>query len=149
VAVAPQGATEKFQGKVTFVDNAVDTTTGTIRVKAQFPNPKAALWPGMYVTVEMSARTLANATVVPAQAVQTGPEQRFVYVVGEDRKVTSRPVQLAYIEEGIAVVDGLPAGSRIVVEGAQNLRPGSSVVEADRSAPAEGEKKGEGRKKKS
>jgi RND family efflux transporter MFP subunit len=149
VAVAPQGATEKFQGKVTFVDNAVDTTTGTIRVKAQFPNPKAALWPGMYVTVEMSARTLANATVVPAQAVQTGPEQRFVYVVGEDRKVTSRPVQLAYIEEGFAVVDGLPAGSRIVVEGAQNLRPGSSVVEADRSAPAEGEKKGEGRKKKS
>lgn len=149
VLVAPQASGEKFEGKITFVDNAVDTTTGTIRVKAQFPNPKAALWPGMYVTVDMSARTLVNATVIPAQAVQTGPEQRFVYVVGEDKKVTSRQVQLAYVEEGFAVVDGLPAGSRIVVEGAQNLRPGSSVVEADRSQPAEGDKKGEGRKKKS
>jgi RND family efflux transporter MFP subunit len=146
VAVTPQsGGPERYQGRVTFVDNAVDTTTGTIRVKAEFANPKSTLWPGMYVNVEMSARTLANATVIPAQAMQTGPDNRFVYVVGEDRKVALRPVQLTYLEEGFAVVDGLPAGSRIVVEGAQNLRPGSSVVEADRSSPADPET----RKKKS
>jgi RND family efflux transporter MFP subunit len=153
VAVYPNGG-EKYFGKVTFIDNAVDTTTGTIRVKAEFSNPKAILWPGMYVNVEMSARMLANAVVIPAQAVQTGPESRFVYVVGDDRKVTSRTVQLAYVEEGVAVVNGLAAGSRIVVEGAQNLRPGSSVVEADRSSPdgdkkGGAEKKGEGGKKKS
>jgi RND family efflux transporter MFP subunit len=147
VTASPSAGNEKFQGKVVFVDNAVDTTTGTILVKAEFSNPKAALWPGMYVSVEMSSRTIPNATVIPAQAVQTGPESRFVYVVGDDRKVAQRTVQLAYVEEGVAVVDGLAAGSRVVVEGAQNLRPGSSVVEADRSSPTDGDRKGEGKGK--
>lgn len=148
-AFAQEGG-EKFSGKITFVDNSVDTATGTIRVKAEFANPQARLWPGMYVNVEMAPRTLVNATVVPAQAVQTGPENRFIYTVGEDKKVTSRKVTLGYVEEGFAVVDGLPAGARVVVEGAQNLRPGSLVVEADRSTleGGKGEKaKGEGGKK--
>ncbi len=134
VAASPQDGGEKFTGKLTFVDNAVDTATGTIRVKAEFANREARLWPGMYVNVELAPRTLANATVIPAQAVQTGPESRFVYTVGDDRKVTSRKVTLAYLEEGFAVVDGLAPGTRIVVEGAQNLRPGSTVAEADRGA---------------
>lgn len=149
---------EKHSGRVTFVDNSVDTTTGTIRVKAEFPNRDARLWPGMYVNVEMSPRTLANAAVVPAQAVQTGPEERFVYVVGEDRKVAPRPVKLAYVEDGFAVVEGVPAGARVVVEGAQNLRPGSVVTEAtpgrsQPQAPADAgegpgpKSKGKGRKK--
>ena len=101
----------------------MDTTTGTIRVKADFANSQAKLWPGMYVNVEVAPRVIPNATVVPAQAVQTGPDNRFVYVVGEDRKVSSRTVSLAYVEEGFAVVDGLPAGARVIVEGAQNVRP--------------------------
>ena len=150
VAASTQDAAEKYVGRVTFVDNAVDTATGTIRVKAEFSNPQARLWPGMYVNVELAPRTLANATVVPAQAVQTGPENRFVYAVGEDRKVTSRKVTLAYLEEGFAVVDGIQPGERVVVEGAQNLRPGATVTEAGRGAPAgKGEegKKGERRKK--
>lgn len=150
VGAATQDGAEKYTGKLTFVDNAVDTTTGTIRVKAEFANPQARLWPGMYVNVEMAPRTLANATVVPAQAVQTGPENRFVYMVGEDRKVTSRKVTLAYLEEGFAVVDGVAPGTRVVVEGAQNLRPGATVTEADRaaSAPGKGEKaRGEGGRK--
>jgi RND family efflux transporter MFP subunit len=147
VAAASQAGGEPFKGRVSFVDNSVDTTTGTIRLKAEFSNPEAQLWPGMYVTVELAPRTLANATVVPAQAVQTGPEQRFVYVVQEDRKVRSVPVKLAYIEESFAAVEGLPAGARIVVEGAQNLRPGSLVAEADRSTPdATKTGKGEGKK---
>lgn len=137
VEALPQAGGERFAGRVMFVDNAVETATGTIRVKAQFANPRAQLWPGMYVAVEMSPRTIADATVVPAQAVQTGPENRFVFLVGDDRKVTPRPVQLAYIEEGFAVVEGLPAGARVVVEGAQNLRSGSLVAEADRSQPGE------------
>jgi len=151
VTAFSQEGGERYTGKVTFVDNAVDTATGTIRVKAEFANPQARLWPGMYVNVEMAPRTLANATVIPAQAVQTGPENRFVYVVGDDRKVVSRPVKLAYLDEGFAVVDGLPAGTRVVVEGAQNLRPGSIVTEATpeggkgEKAKGEGGKKGKGK----
>lgn len=133
--VSSQAGGEPLRGKVTFVDNAVDSSTGTIRVKAEFSNPKARLWPGAYVNVELSPRTIPNAIVVPAQAVQTGPDSRFVYVVGDDNKVVSRPVTLAYVDEGFAVIDGLKAGARIVVEGAQNLRPGSAVAEAQRESP--------------
>ena len=138
----PQAGGEVFKGKVTFIDNAVETATGTIRVKAEFANPKSLLWPGMYANVELSPRTLANATVVPTQAVQTGPERRFVYVVQDDKKVAAQPVKVPYVEETFAVVEGLAPGARVVVEGAQNLRPGTSVVEADRSQPAEAPKAG-------
>jgi len=130
VAVSPQDGAGTLSGKITFVDNAVDTATGTIKVKAEFSNPKGRLWPGQYLGVELAPRTLANATVVLAQAVQTGPESRFVYVVGEDNKVAVKPVKLAYVDEGVAVVDGVDPGARVVVEGAQNLRPGSVVTEA-------------------
>jgi RND family efflux transporter MFP subunit len=141
-----QGNPEPFKGRVTFVDNAVDTATGTIRVKADFSNGDGRLWPGMYMTVEVSPRTIANASVVPAQAVQSNPEGRFVYVVGDDHKVTPRPVTLAYIEESFAVVKGVEPGARVVVEGAQNLRPGTAVAEAQRAAPDTKTGKEEGRK---
>jgi RND family efflux transporter MFP subunit len=86
-ATVKEGAQGGFKGQVTFVDNSVDPTSGTIKVKAEFDNREAQLWPGMYVNVEISPRVIRNATVVPAQAVQTGPDSRFVYQVGEDRKV--------------------------------------------------------------
>jgi multidrug efflux pump subunit AcrA (membrane-fusion protein) len=89
----------------------------------------------MFVTVQVSPRTLRHATVIPTQAVQTGPENRFVYVVGKDHKVAAHDVRLAYIDEGIAVVDGVAPGARVVVEGAKNLRPGSVVAEAERTGP--------------
>jgi RND family efflux transporter MFP subunit len=146
VSASAQGNNEPLKGKVTFVDNAVDTTTGTIRVKADFSNPEGRLWPGMYATVEISPRTIANASVVPAQAVQSSPEGRFVYQVGEDRKVTPRPVTLAYVEDNFAVVKGVEPGARIVVEGAQNLRPGTAVAEAQREAPETKTGKEEGKK---
>src|SRR6185437_4104592 len=111
VSVAPQDGSGKLAGKVTFVDNAVDATTGTIRVKAEFTNQGGRLWPGQYVNVDLAPRKLANATVVPAQAVQTGPDNRFVYVV---------------------------------VEGAQNLRPGSAVSEAGHEPAKADAQKGEG-----
>jgi len=132
-----QSGGESFKGRITFVDNAVDTTTGTIRLKAEFENPQARLWPGMYVTVQVSPRTLQKATVVPAQAVQTGPESRFVYVVDGEHKVAPRTVKLGYVEQGFAVVDGISPGMRVVTEGAQNLRPGSVVAEAERASPVE------------
>ncbi|MGE5096711.1 MAG: efflux RND transporter periplasmic adaptor subunit [Betaproteobacteria bacterium] len=143
----PQGANDAFKGRVTFVDNAVDTTTGTIRLKAEFDNPQARLWPGMYATVQISPRTIQNATVIPAQAVQTGPEKRFVYVVDGERKVAAKTVKLAYVDQGMAVVEGVQPGARVVVEGAQNLRPGSVVAEAERQTPVEsaGDVKSEGK----
>ena len=146
VSATAQGGAETFKGRVMFVDNAVETATGTIRVKAEFANPSAQLWPGMFVNVEVAPRLLAKASVVPVQAVQTGPERRFVYVVGADNKVVSQPVKLEYIEEAFAVVEGVPGGARVVVEGAQNLRPGSVVAEAARDAP-DGTKTGQGGKK--
>jgi RND family efflux transporter MFP subunit len=148
VTATSQSGAETFKGSVTFVDNAIDTASGTIRVKAEFANPSAQLWPGMYVNVELAPRTLARASVVPAQAVQTGPERRFVYVVQEDRKVAFQAVTVPYIEETFAVVEGVPAGARVVVEGAQNLRPGSVVAEADRSGSPDATKTGKDEGKK-
>ena len=147
VTASPQEGGEAFRGKLTFVDNAVDTTTGTIRVKAEFANPTARLWPGMYVNVALATRTLAGATVLPTQAVQTGPKNKFVYTVGEDRKVASTPITLSYVEEGFAVVQGVAPGTRVIVEGSQNVRPGSTVAEAQREGEKSEPRKGEGKKK--
>jgi RND family efflux transporter MFP subunit len=146
VTATPQADVEPVKGRVNFIDNAVDTATGTIRVKAEFDNHAGRLWPGMYTSVALSPRTLSNATVVPAQAVQTGPEARFIYVVGDDRKVQQLPVTLAYVDSGIAVVDGLKPGARVIVEGAQNVRPGIAVTEAQRG-PAVGEEPKGGERK--
>jgi RND family efflux transporter MFP subunit len=129
VTVHQQSGGEPRKGKVSFVDNAVDSVSGTIKVKAEFSNKDARLWPGMYVNVSLAPRTLKGATVVPAQAVQTGPERRFVYVVGPERKVESRPVTVAHVDELIAVVDGIAPGTKVVTEGAQNLRPGTVVTD--------------------
>ncbi|OGS81464.1 MAG: efflux transporter periplasmic adaptor subunit [Gallionellales bacterium GWA2_55_18] len=126
-----------LKGRLAFIDNAVDTASGTIRLKAEFPNPGHRLWPGMFVTVTLTPRTLDGAATVPVQAVQTGPEKKFIYVIGEDRKVASQPVNVRLIQDGIAVIEGVAPGARVVVEGAQNLRPGSLVVESeDRQSPS-------------
>ncbi len=144
VEASLDGGLETLAGRVNFVDNAVDTATGTIRVKAEFANRASRLWPGMFVNISVSPRTLLQASVVPVQAVQTGPENRFVYVVGGDLKVATKPVVVSYLEGGIAVVTGVDPGARVVVEGAQNLRPGS-IVTTGESTPGKGGGKGEGK----
>lgn len=123
-----------LKGRLVFIDNAVDTASGTIRLKAEFPNPDHLLWPGMFVTVMLTPHTLTGALTVPVQAVQTGPEKKFLYVIGEDRKVASLPVNVRLIQDGIAVVEGIAPGTRVVVEGAQNLRPGDTVTEPGNGA---------------
>lgn len=122
----PQG----LKGRLVFVDNAVDSASGTIRLKAEFANADNRLWPGMFVTVALSPRALPGVLTVPVQAVQTGPERKFLYVIGADSKVTSLPVEVRMIQDGVAVIEGAKPGTRVVVEGAQNLRPGSVVAEA-------------------
>jgi RND family efflux transporter MFP subunit len=121
-------------GYLVFIDNAVDTASGTIRLKAEFPNPDNRLWPGMFVTVTLAPRTLNGALTVPVQAVQTGPEHQFVYVIGADRKVASQPVNVRLIQDGIAVIEGIAPDARVVVEGAHNLRPGNTVAESGNGA---------------
>jgi RND family efflux transporter MFP subunit len=119
------------KGRLIFVDNVVDTASGTIALKAEFPNVDSRLWPGMFVNVTLAPRTLADALTVPVQAVQHGPERTFVYVIGEDGTASPLPVDVRLIQEGLAAIEGEGAasGMRIVVEGAQNLRPGSRVTE--------------------
>jgi RND family efflux transporter MFP subunit len=122
------------KGHLVFIDNTVDAASGTIRLKAEFSNADHRLWPGMFVTVALAPLKLSGALMVPAQAVQTGPEKKFLYVIGEDHKVASQPVDVRLIQDDVAVVDGVALGARVVVEGAQNLRPGSVVAEADPAA---------------
>jgi RND family efflux transporter MFP subunit len=131
VSAVPDAAGQKARkGWLSFVDNAVDTASGTIRVKAEFPNADNQLWPGMFVSVALAPRMLPAALTVPVQAVQIGPERKFLYVIGADSTVTSVPVSVRLIQDGFAVIEGVAAGTRVVVEGAQNIRPGSVVSEA-------------------
>ena len=123
-------------GHLTFIDNNVDTASGTIHLKAVFPNAGHHLWPGMFVNVVLTPRSLSDALTVPAQAVQIGPEKKFLYVIGKDNKATSVPINVVLIQDGLAVVEGVSSGERVVVEGAQNIRPGSLVVEVEKKVPA-------------
>ncbi len=129
------GQKQTRKGKLIFIDNVVDTASGTILLKAEFPNADSHLWPGMFVTVALVPRTIENALSVPVQALQNGPERKFLYVVGDNSKVHSLPVNVLLIQEGLAVIsgEGIMQGMRVVVEGAQNLRPGSVITEAQPS----------------
>ncbi len=127
-AVLPEGRGSR-NGRLQFVDNAVDTSSGTVRVKAQFENRDSTLWPGAFVTVRLAVRTIKNAVVVPQAAIIQSPRGKIVYVVDGTGQAGARPVELVYASGEDAVVGGVTLGERVVVEGRQNLRPGSSVVE--------------------
>ncbi|AZN35185.1 efflux RND transporter periplasmic adaptor subunit [Iodobacter ciconiae] len=122
----------KLQGKLSFIDNAVNASSGTIALKAEFANPKKQLWPGAFIPVQIAAGTLKNAVILPTQAVQTGPAQRFVFVIQADQTVKSIPVELLQVENEQAVVSGIGSNIKVVKEGGQNLREGSKVREAQK-----------------
>jgi RND family efflux transporter MFP subunit len=133
--IAELSGGQELQGKLYFIDNTADAQSGTIRMKAQFNNADLKLWPGTFVNVHMVARTLPDAVAVPSQAVVTGPDERFVYIVQADNSVKKQKIDVLTIEGGQAAVEGLAAGARIVVEGAQNLRPNSKVREVQAAPP--------------
>ena len=111
------------QGSLAFIDNAVDRTTGTIKLKAEFKNAERRLWPGQFINVALTLSTQSDAVVVPAEAVQVGPEGQHVFVVKPDNSVEVRPVVVARTNEGEAVIaQGLQAGEQIVREGQFLLR---------------------------
>jgi RND family efflux transporter MFP subunit len=129
-ALPPPGSArdaKAVKGHVTVVDNLVDTTTGTIKVKAEFDNKAQALWPGQYLRVRVTLRTLKGATVVPQVALILRGNERSVYVVTPENTARLVPVQVRAGMGEQAVVEGLEPGQQVVVDGKQNLRPGTPV----------------------
>ena len=115
-------------GHIDFVDNAVDQTTGTIKIKGSFPNDNRQLWPGQFVNVVVRMMTDAAATVVPSLAVQTGPDGSYVYLVKTDQTVELRPVTVARVAGHETVIkDGLAPGDTVVTDGHLRLVPGSRI----------------------
>lgn len=123
------GMTVIDTGKLTGIDNQVDQTTGTLKLKAEFPNAKYQLWPGQFVNVRLKVETLMQALVVPTSAVQRGPIGTFSYVIGEDNVVSAKPVTVTQQNEHDAVIaSGLSANDRVVTTGFANLSDGSKVI---------------------
>jgi RND family efflux transporter MFP subunit len=126
LALVP-GRPQPLKGMLTFVDNTVDPQVGTVRAKATFGNADHALWPGQYVNASVTVRTIKDAVVVPIAAVITSPNGRIVYVASNNDTVQPRKVEIEHAFGEQAVLRGLQAGERVVLEGKQNLRPGSHI----------------------
>jgi multidrug efflux system membrane fusion protein len=133
IAVSRDNKTPLGTGKLTVIDNQIDTTTGTIRLKAEFPNDENTLWPGQFVNARLLLTTRKGGVVVPASAVQRGPDGSYVYVIMEDSTVQMWPVGVAQTENNEALIDsGLKGGEKIVVDGQYKLQPGATVKLGDK-----------------
>ena len=134
-----------------FIDNSVDATTGTIRMKATFQNADHALWPGLFVQVTVVLRTDPNAVVVPSAAVQTSQTGQFVYVVKPDRTAEVRNVTVERQQgDDVVIARGISAGDEVVTDGQLRLTPGARVTTGTRGEgggePGGGEGEGRGRR---
>ena len=120
-----------YQGWIDYVDNTVDSDTGTIQVRGQFPNSQLRLYPGLFVRIRIPTAVLPNAVLIPERAIGTDLGGKFVYVVGGDNVVEQRYVELGQLEGTERVIAaGLEATDRIIVEGLQRARPGMPVTPA-------------------
>ncbi|MCU1306167.1 MAG: efflux transporter, family, subunit [Acidobacteriaceae bacterium] len=127
-AVVAGQADQPIEGKLSFIDNSVDPNTGTIKVKGTFTNPDRRLWPGQFVDVVLTLTTQPNAIVIPSQAVQTGQQGQFVFVIKPDNTADMRPVTVKRTVGPESVVEtGLQAGDRVVIDGQIRLIKGSKV----------------------
>jgi multidrug efflux system membrane fusion protein len=127
-ARAQDGSGNVESGELSFIDNSVDTSTGTIKLKGTFPNKEHKLWPGQFVNVGLRLTTRPNAVVVPNEAVQTGQDGNYVYLVGEDRTVSVRPIKTGpRIDQDMVIEEGLKGGETIVTQGQLRLQPGSRI----------------------
>jgi membrane fusion protein, multidrug efflux system len=134
--------TKIAEGKLVLVDNQIDVSTGTIRLKAVFPNDDDALWPGEFVQAHLEIADLGAAVTIPAEVVQRGPNDLYVYVVRTDSTVERRAVTVGPIQDGVAVIEkGLSTGDEVVLDGQFKLKPGVKVaasrphIEQSDSAP--------------
>jgi multidrug efflux system membrane fusion protein len=127
-ALAADGSTKLDNGTLRVIDNQMDQTTGTIRMKAEFPNRQLQLWPGQFVNIRMLVDTLRQVITVPTAAVQRGPNGTFVYVVDADSKAAVRPIKVAMLDDTRAVIsDGLKSDERVVTTGFTRLSNGTKV----------------------
>jgi multidrug efflux system membrane fusion protein len=121
--------TKLEEGKLLTIDNQIDQSTGTIKLKSQFDNPDLLLWPNEFVNVRLFLSERKNALVIPSAAIQTGAQGSFVYLVGSDNRVQVRPIQADFAEGNISVIrQGLSEGDEIVVDGAEKLQSGALVT---------------------
>jgi len=142
-AVPQDGDNQPASGKLTFVDNAVDMTTDTIKLKATVPNDDRRLWPGQFARVSLRLTTLPHAIVVPSQAVQTGQDGQYVFVVKPDSTVEQRPVTIAQrVDQDVVVETGVRPGETVVTEGQLRLEPGSRVTTDLNATPGGGRGRG-------
>jgi membrane fusion protein, multidrug efflux system len=129
VFVDSQDGKQLDQGKLNLIDNQIIQTTGTIRLRAEFPNTKHLLWPGQLVNARLLLDTRHDGLTVPASVVQQGPQGAYAYVVKSDNTVDIRPIKVAQISDGQALIDsGLSANERVVVDGQYKLQPGVPVT---------------------
>jgi multidrug efflux system membrane fusion protein len=125
-------------GRLSLIDNEILQTTGTIRLKAEFPNPKHQLWPGELISVRLLLETRHDGLTVPAPAVQQGPQGSYAYVINPDNTVTPRQITVAQTEDGQSLIEsGLTANERVVVDGQYKLQPGSRVAILEDAAAKE------------
>jgi multidrug efflux system membrane fusion protein len=130
VEAIPKDGGKPVFGVLNFVDNNIDTTTGTILLKGTFANEDRKLWPGEFLDVVLTLRTRPNAVVAPSQAIQTGQQGQFVFAVNTDQRVESRPVKIAWrVGDEVVIESGLKPGERVVTDGQLRLVPGSRVKE--------------------
>ena len=127
-AMGEDGKTLLSTGKLTLIDNQIDQTTGTLKLKATFANEDERLWPGLFVNVRLIVNMRRGVPTVPAQTVQDGPNGSYAYVIKDDNTVERRPVEVASVQDGVAVIGkGLTPGEKIVVDGQYRLTNGSRV----------------------
>ena len=140
VIASQSDAPEKTEtGTLTFVDNAVDSTTGMVKLKGTFPNTNGRLWPGQFVNVVLRLTTMPNALVAPLKAVQIGPDGEYAYVIGKDMKAELRPVVTGLrLNDEVVVEKGLQSGETVVTEGHLRIAPGMTVRTGARGAGGRG-----------
>jgi multidrug efflux system membrane fusion protein len=132
-----EGRTKLVTGTLVTADNVIDTTTGTVKLKAEFPNKDGVLFPNQFVNARLLVEMQKGAIAVPTSSIQRGAPGTFVYVIKDDNTVTVRPVKTGAVDgELTAITDGLTAGEKVVADGADKLREGARVEPIDRSATA-------------
>lgn len=140
-AYGRDGGEQLGRGELVMLNNQIDSTSGTLQLKALCRNPARKLWPGQFVNVRLKLGARKGVQVVPASAVQRGPDGTFVYVVGEDKAVKPRTVVVTALQSGDAIIGtGLSVGEQVVVDGHSKLRPGARVTEARRVASERNER---------
>lgn len=144
-AEVPGSGAIREKGVVSFIDNAIDPTTGTIRLKAAFANTEKQLWPGQFVNLSIIMAMRNNAVVVPSQAIQTGQKGQFVFVVKQDATAEIRPVVAGPATQGVTVMEsGIQPGEQVVIDGQMRVVPGGKVEikQPDKQGTAKPEQSG-------